>query len=375
MRSEQTAFKMIPHLFVDISSHGLGHLAQVAPILNELVSRLPELRLSVRSGLPLTRLRERISGKFAYIEGRSDFGFVMHDAVRIDLAATASAYREQHADWAQRVAAEAGLLAELAPDLVLSDVAYLPLAGAARAGIASLSMCSLNWAELFAHFFSGEAWAAPIHQQMLAAYRSAECFLRLTPAMAMDDLPRRHAIGPVAALGHRVALRERLGCAAEEKIVLVAFGGFETDLSPERWPRSAGLRWLIPQSWPIARDDMSAFEALDLPFADLLHSVDAVLTKPGYGTFTEAACNGTPVLYLRRDDWPEQNCLIDWLKHHGRCAEIDREQLASERLPAALAALWQQPAPPLPEPSGAQEVASLIADRLLRASRPRQFSA
>jgi hypothetical protein len=49
---------------------------------------------------------------------------------------------------------EARLLAELQPDLVLSDVAYLPLAGAARAGIPALAMCSLNWAELFAHFFA-----------------------------------------------------------------------------------------------------------------------------------------------------------------------------------------------------------------------------
>ena len=366
---------MLPHLFVDISSHGLGHLAQVAPILNELGCRQPELRLTVRSGVLETKLRERLHVEFTYIEGRSDFGFIMHDAVRIDLAASAAAYRAQHDDWAQRVAAEAVLLAELAPDLVLTDAAYLPLAGAAQAGIAALSMCSLNWAELFAHFFGNEAWAAPIHLQMLAAYRSAECFLRLTPAMAMADLPRRRAIAPVAALGRRIALHERLGCAPGDQIVLVAFGGFDTDLSAEHWPRSTGLHWLIPRSWATTRDDMSAFEPLGLPFTDLLHSVDAVLTKPGYGTFTEAACNGTPVLYLRRDDWPEQDCLIDWLERNGRCASIGRNELASGRLPQALAALWQQPAPPLPEPSGAQEAASLIADRLLRASRPRQFSA
>lgn len=41
---------------------------------------------------------------------------------------------------------------------------------------------------------------------------------------------------------------------------------------------------------------MSAFEPLDLPFADLLRSVDAVLTKPGCNC-CEAACNGTPVRF------------------------------------------------------------------------------
>jgi hypothetical protein len=40
-----------------------------------------------------------------------DFGFVMNNAVDIDLAASARRYREFHADWPQRVAAEADWLA------------------------------------------------------------------------------------------------------------------------------------------------------------------------------------------------------------------------------------------------------------------------
>jgi hypothetical protein len=298
--------------------------------------------------------------------GRSDFGFVMLDAVSIDLAATAQAYRTQHADWPQRVADEAALLDAVKPDLVLTDVAYLPLAGAARAGIPSLSMCSLNWADMFGHFFASEPWAADIHRQILAAYGSAEFFLRLTPAMTMSDLPRLHTIAPVAALGQdrRAELHTRLACPPEHKIVLIAFGGFDKDLNADRWPHVEGLRWLIPESWPIRRHDMSALETLGLPFTDLLRSVDAVLTKPGYGTFTEAACNGTPVLYLRREDWPEQDCLIEWLKVNARCREVSEPALMAGNLHAEMRALWQQPVPSLPEPTGAAEAAAFIAARL-----------
>ena len=180
----------MPHLFVDISAHGFGHLAQAAPVLNELSRLLPRLRLTVRSGLPPEILRASMRGDFTHIAQRSDFGFVMLDAVRIDAAASAAAYRAQHANWAQRVTEEAGQFARLQPDLVLSDVAYLPLAGAARVGIPSLAMCSLNWAELFAHFFGSEAWAALIYSEILGAYNSAECFLRLTPGMPMSELCR-----------------------------------------------------------------------------------------------------------------------------------------------------------------------------------------
>jgi hypothetical protein len=75
----------MPHLFVDISSHGFGHLAQTAPVLNHLAARLPQLRLTLRSGLPLARLRQRIAAPFTHIAAASDFGYVMHDAVTPDL--------------------------------------------------------------------------------------------------------------------------------------------------------------------------------------------------------------------------------------------------------------------------------------------------
>ena len=352
-----------PHLFVDISSHGFGHLAQAAPVLNELARRLPRLRLTVRSGLPPELLRASVHGDFTHIAQRSDFGFVMLDAVRINAAATAAAYREQHAHWAQRVANEAGQLARLKPDLVLSDVAYLPLAGAAQASIRSLSMCSLNWADLFAHFFGAEAWAAPIYKEILGAYNSAECFLRLTPGMPMSELNRVKAIAPVAALGRdcRVLLREKLACRSDEKIVLIAFGGIDKQVPVEQWPRSLDVRWLVPQRWGVDQGNVSSFETLGLAFPDLLRSVDAVLTKPGYGTFTEAACNGTPVLYLRRDDWPEQDFLIDWLKINARCVEIGETALERGQLQVALNALWLQSAPAAPLPTGAEEAARLIS--------------
>ncbi len=361
----------LPHLFVDISSHGFGHLAQVAPVLNALRVELPDLRLTVRSGLPEERLRSRLHGDFLHIAARSDFGYVMRDAVSIDHAATALAYRAAHANWPLRVAAEADALTTLRPDLVLTDVSYLPLAGAENAGVPSLTMSSLNWADLFAHFYAHEPWAPAIHREMLAAYNSAEAFLRLTPAMPMRSLLRTQAVAPVAALGQdrRSELRARLGCRPQERLVLVAFGGVDMELSVQHWPLDETLRWLVPASWPVARPDMNAIEALAMPFPDVLRSADAVLTKPGYGIFTEAACNATPVLFIRRDDWPEQDCLIDWLQKNARCGEIREDELGSPRLQEALTGLWQQPVRPAPLARGALEAAVFIAARLRAGNR------
>lgn len=343
------------HLFVDISSHGFGHLAITAPALNALAETAPDLRLTVRSGLPRQKLAQRIRAPFTLIKGSSDFGYVMIDAMRIDLAATAAAYRQAHADWPARVAREAALLAALAPDLVLTNVSYLPLAGAARAEIPALSLCSLNWADLFAHFFGHESWGTSIHADMLAAYRSAGTFLRVTPGMPMHELDNREDVGPIAAVGRR----HDLGLNGD-KAVLIALGGIAHQLPVEDWPGTPGIRWLVPADWQCAHPDAISLESFGLNFTDLLCSVDAVITKPGYGTFTEAACNGTPVLFQRRDDWPEQDCLIDWLRRSGRCREIEASAFHQGDLLESLTTLWQQAPFPTPQPTGASQAAEKI---------------
>lgn len=358
------------HLFVDISAHGLGHLAQVAPVLNQLPARLPQLQITLRSGLPADRLRQRIRPAFAHLATASDFGYVMRDAVTLDLPATAAAYRRAHADFPARVAAEAAQLQALGVDAVFSDVSYLPLAGAAAAGIPALALCSLNWADLFRHFFGQEDWAAPIHAEMLAAYRAAH-FLRVTPAMPMHALTNVREVGPIFAPGRdrRHALREKVGAGETARLLMVGMGGVPLRLPVERWPRHPDIRYLVPAGWNVTRPDCMAIESFDWPFVDLLRSVDAVITKPGYGTFVEAAGNGTAVLYPRRADWPEQDCLIEWLQRHGRGKEIGADQLAAGDFDAALQSCLNIAPPPWDARDGAAEAAAILADRLIRPVR------
>jgi hypothetical protein len=357
-----------PHLFVDISSHGFGHLAQTAPVLRRLAELLPGLRLTVRSGLPEAKLRQRIALPFAHIAAASDFGYVMHDALSIDLAATAAAYRAAGADFMARVEGEAQLLQELRADAVFANVSYLPLAGAARAGIPAMAMCSLNWADLFQYYFGREPWAAAIHADMLAAYRSAT-FLRTTPGMPMPALDDGVTVGPIASLGRerRTELRRKVGAGDTARMVLVALGGIPMRLPVEAWPAQPNTHWLVPAAWHAQRPDMSALEPLAWDFADLLRSADAVVTKPGYGTFAETACNGTAVLYQRREDWPEQDCLIDWLHANARCAEIAAADLHGGNLGHALDTVLQAAVPPAPTPGGIEQAALEISRRLKRA--------
>lgn len=357
-----------PHLLVYISGHGYGHVAQTAPVLNRLHALLPELRLTICSSVPAAHLRARIHGAFDHIGDAADFGMVMASALDTLADQSLAAYCEFHHDWHARVEHEAARISRLDPDWVLSNIAYLPLAAARLAGVKSAAMCSLNWMDIFRHYCGSLPGAAEILGQMHDAYRAADTFLRVTPGMDMPSLDHVRPIGPIARLGGncRGEISRRLGLEQDEKLVLVSMGGIATQSPIDSWPVLPGVRWLVPVDWRAARPDVAALESLGMDFIDVLRSCDAFICKPGYGSFAEAACNGVPVLYVSRHDWPEEHCLVEWLSRHGRCAEISRQCFEAGELQAALDGLCGQAGPQPVMPGGIDEAADYLLKRLMK---------
>ena len=343
------------HYLIDVSGHGYGHLVIVAPILQAMAARSPGLRLTLRSALPETQLRRRIGLPFEYLAGGSDIGCLMQHAREVDWPATAAAYRAEAADWAARLAAECDSLRRLCIDRVLTSVAYLPLAAAARLGLPAAAVCSLNWADIVRHGLAGSPDMAAIHARLHGAYAGATDFFCLTPGMPMSDLPNRRPVGLVARGGRRQRLLPE-----GEKGVLIGLGGVPHALPVGQWPQLPGVRWIVPDAWAAGQPHLVPQGQFGLSYDDLIASADALVCKPGYGTFAEAAVSGTPLLYVDRPDWPEAAYLVAWFKQHGRAREIAPAALESGDLGEALAALWAMPAPPPPVADGAAAIAAAL---------------
>jgi UDP:flavonoid glycosyltransferase YjiC (YdhE family) len=360
----------MPHLVVSISGHGFGHVAQTAPVLNILHGHMPQLHLTVRSVVPLAQLHARIHAPFTHLTSEGDIGMVMSSSVDVLVEKSRAAYRAFHADWNARVADEARLLRELNADFVFSNVGYLPLAGAQRAGIPNAALCSLNWADIYRHYCGDDAIAAQIH----GCYANADAFLRATPGMPMTSpstklrtgLPNIVPVAPIAAIGtnRRAELKRRLKLSADEKLVLVSLGGITSRLPIERWPRLEGVRWLVQDSWQVRHPDAIILETLQMGFGDLLASSDALICKPGYGSFVEAASCGVPVIYVSRAGWPEAPALISWLQQYGLCREVSRDALEQGDVAEALREIWNAPRPKAVIPEGGEQVANWLAERL-----------
>lgn len=355
---------MRTHLVVSISGHGFGHVAQTAPVLNTLHKRHPEIRITVRSSAPAEHLRSRIHAPYTPMQSSGDIGMAMISPLEVDVHESRAAYHAFHARWTARVAEEARLLRELQADLVFSNVGYLPLAGAQQAGIANAALCSLNWSDIYRYYCGDDA----IARQIQSAYANADAFLRATPGMAMNDLANLTPVAPIADLGtnRRDELNHRLKLSKQEKLVLVSMGGIASRLPVENWPRTDGVRYLVQASWQAEHPDAITIESLHLGFGDLLASCDALICKPGYGSFVEAASSGIPVLYVGRPGWPESPALIEWLQQHGVSREISLSALQQGRFAGVLAEICNEPRPVSNTTRGAEQVADYLAEQLMR---------
>lgn len=369
--SSEGSFVTAPrHLWLALSPHGYGHATMTAPLIAELRRRRPGLRLTIQTALPADFLATRFSD-FDLVPHIPDFGFRMKSALAIDLEASMAAYLAQHADFPAVVGREAERLATARPDLVLANIPYVTIAAAAAAAIPVAAFSSLNWADLADYYLGGRQECAALRSEIRASYALADVFLRPQPAQAMS-LPNIRDIGPVARLGadRREEIRARLGLRPGTRLGVIAFGGVDHRLPLERWPVVPGWFWLSSLLDTPRRADMAPWQVAGVPFSDLFPSVDLIVGKPGYGTFSEAGLAGVPVLYEPRPDWPEAPPLEAWLAQHCRCLPVSAAELVEGALPMLLQTLFSQAPRPLAQPTGVAEGTDVLEALLDRNPEP-----
>ena len=349
----------MPRLLVAISAHGLGHLGQVAPVCNQIRSLRPDLTLTIWSALPSQVLNARINGIFEHIASPCDLGLIMHDAMRVNVVASWAAYADRETHWSSHLESACKLVRDAAPDLILSDIGDMPLAAAQKLGIPGLAMSSLNWADTARFYFEALPDSTAVLNRITSIYDQATAALRLTPGMPMRGLTE-YILPPVGArIAHtRSALEALLAKHIDPSLmsrprILIGMGGIETQLTYAQWPAQSAFALLVANQTHLPAEGYAAqgivnldrlCEATGLVFTDLLGCCDAVICKPGYGTFVESALAGIPVMYVERDDWPEQQVLVAWLKEHARCATLAPEVLRQGLFIEAFTSLLGQPA-------------------------------
>ena len=83
-------------LLFDVSSHGLGHLAQTSPVIGEIKRRFPDLRTNLRTNCPAHAFPDLASLALQIVKPPPEAALVAASAMSFDRAASAEAYRILH---------------------------------------------------------------------------------------------------------------------------------------------------------------------------------------------------------------------------------------------------------------------------------------
>lgn len=363
----------MPLIWCAISGHGFGHAAQVVPVLTELGRLVPGLKVMLRTTVPRRFFNDRLEGVWELSVAEQDVGCVQQGPLHIDIGATWAEHRRFHTDWDKRVAAEARTIGAKGPDLLLSDISYLAIEAGVRAKVPTVALSTLSWDRVL------EPWMEPggpsaegqrrVIQHMTRSYGKADLTIRAAPGLPLSAFRRVVDVGPIAGplakATHRV--RETLGAQAEERLVLVGFGGVPlASLPAERLEALSGYRFIVSGPVPAGCRRLRSADSVPLPFRTLLASADILVTKPGYSTVVEAIAHSIPVVYVRRYTFADEQGLVEYLHRYGRAAELSAEDFANGRWEHALEAAWRAPQPPAaaPPPTGAAEAAAILAGYL-----------
>ncbi len=356
----------MPVIWAAISGHGYGHAAQVVPVLNALGRLVPELSVLLRTTVPIEFFRDRLMVPWTRQSVLQDVGCIQRGPLEIDVRGTWEALRAFHRSWDERLAQEVRDMQAVAPRLILADTPYLACAAGAAAGIPTIGLANFTWNEVLAQLTEGEApdfqtFLAHMHEQ----YRQGTRALRITPGLPLSSYKNVVDIGPIAepAPSQRHEVRQALALEDHANLVLVGFGGIALESLPwDCMERMRHYRFLVDGTLPRTMSNVHSTSSLPFTFKTLLASVDAVMTKPGYGTTVEAVALGTPVVYVRRFNFADEAPLVDFLETHGKAVELSRADFSSGHWEPALTALEEKrPRKPAPTCSGAQDAARLLA--------------
>ena len=360
----------MPTIWCSISSHGFGHAAQVVPVLNALGLRVPGLTAILRTQVPARFFEGRLRIPWELSEAPQDIGCVQRGPLAIDVEATWAAHRRFHEGWEAKVAAEAQAIRSCNPALVLSDISCLALEAGIAARRPTVGLCNLTWDGVLAMLLeSDDRERLHLIERMRQSYRSAGLMIRIAPGIPMGAFGKIADVGPVAELvpSQVGALREAVGAAAHERVVLVAFGGIALDSLPfERLEAMRGYRFAVAGPVPEGAARVVSSDKIPLSFSALLASADVIVTKPGYATTIEAVAYRKPVVYVRRYNFADEASLVEHLHRYGCGVELSADDLAAGCWQAALdeALATGGPKTEAPAPTGAVEAAEILSEIL-----------
>ncbi len=345
-----------------ITAHGYGHGVRSCDIIRALNHLYPHTEIVIVSDLPPSFFENRLGkGPYTIRPGSFDLGMVQLDSIRVDVQASLHRVLRLCGCWKDLVAQEEDFLHSRKVNLVVVDIPGIPLEAAAQLGLPRIAVGNFSWDWIYSAYVAADPRWKPVIPFFREAYSKSDLLLRLPFSPDMYAFPRIQDIPLVASPGRN--RRDEIAALSEadagKKWILVSFTTLEWNgaaLDNIEKLGSYEFFTVLPLEW--RRKNIHALDRGQVQFADIVASMDCVVTKPGFGILSDCLVNGKPVIYADRSDFLEYEVLEVAIKRYFKHRHIPVEKLYSGELGEAIEDLWRQPSPEATLARGGAEIAA-----------------
>lgn len=312
------------------SDHGFGHATRMAALAGEL--NRYGIFTHIRSARP-DFIFQVLSPAFSQKDSFACDGGVLHaedlipdpDATKLSILELMSSRREI----CER---ETDFLRREGIDLIIIDIPWLPVEAAVYANIPVFAVSNFDWLFIYQRLFGGDRQMRPVLNAIWSMYQMVDRGFRLP----FSDKRSMSAVGKVEKVGLLARtkksyrdIRREFGLEREKPVLVATFGGtgkIGTDIS---LLCKAFPGYVLTSEEGISEPNHIQFPA-NTDYLDLIYNSDIVLTKPGYGIFSETTQFGKTLLYCPRKNYPEEEILIGGLRGYKEKVELTSLKLTGK---------------------------------------------
>jgi UDP-N-acetylglucosamine:LPS N-acetylglucosamine transferase len=313
-----------------ISSHGFGHAARAAAVMQAISEYEPAVQFEIFSAVPSWFFQDSLSTPFNYYHLLTDFGLAQKTPFESDLADTLHGLAQFYPITSRHVANISKTIRRLGCKTIVCDIAPMGLLVAKDVGIPSVLVENFTWDWIYQQYSTDDDTIQQYIDYLKPIFESADYHIQTEPICDRQspDLVAAPVSRKPKTSRHKI--RQRLGLLEDRNVVLITTGGIPQSYDfLQKLNKLRETKFVMPGAGSKlkSRDNLIILpHQSDFYHPDLVHASDAVVGKVGYSTLAEVYHSGVPFGYVARSSYNESGPMVDFIKQQMVGIAIDESE-------------------------------------------------
>ena len=318
-----------------VSHHGFGHAARASAVMQAIHSLRPDIEFELFTRAPRWFFDMSLTFRYGYQEITTDVGLIQQSPLEEDLPATIRKLANflPFPDKLEHPIVHQLIKSQF--DLCICDISPFGLAASHTAGIPAVLIENFTWDWIYSGYLAECPGFNRFIPQFTKTFQNADIHIQTEPVTQRSN--KADLITNPVARKPRLSIietRQLLNIPAQAPVIMITMGGFEVDYSfIEQLTVNKNVWFVIPGG---AQKEVEYHPNLvllphhsDFYHPDLINAADAVISKAGYSTLSEAYLAGIPFGYVSRDRFRESPILSAFIQQNMHGIEINGETFQS----------------------------------------------